>query len=258
MKHKLLSTLLAVLVFAGCSTSKHQAKPIKFDTYINGIITRIDTMTFTDSSRGRDIPIAIYYTAHTSPKKLVILNPGYGGTKTDYGYIAVNLANNGYMVVTIQHDLPGDTPIPTTGNIYELRKPFWDTGVKSIFFVAAKIKAMYPQLDYKYIALIGHSNGGDMAMLIANEYPGFAKIVITLDNRRVPFPRASKPKIFSIRSSDQPADLGVLPSTEEQEKYHIKIVKVNATHNNMGGMDETDAQKTEINSLIINYLNSNN
>lgn len=159
------------------------------------------------------------------------------------------------MVVTIQHNLPNDS-LPRTGDLYKVRKPFWDTGVKSIFFVAAKLKKIYPQLDYHNIILIGHSNGGDMAMLIANEYPNFAKTVISLDNRRVPFPRSSKPKIFSIRSSDQPADPNVLPSAEEQKKYNIKIVKVNTIHNDMGGMG-TDTQKQEINNYILNFLNGN-
>ncbi|MDP9078217.1 MAG: hypothetical protein M3O71_12370 [Bacteroidota bacterium] len=93
-----------------------------------------------------------------------------------------------------------------------------------------------------------------MAMLIANEYPDFAKTVITLDNRRVSIPRANHPKIFSIRSSDQPADPGVLPSVEEQKRYNIKIVRVNTIHNDMGGMGN-DAQKKEINDYIISFLN---
>jgi hypothetical protein len=92
-------------------------------------------------------------------------------------------------------------------------------------------------------------------MLIANEYPDFAKVVITLDNRRAPIPRTDHPKIFSIRSGDQPADAGVLPTPEEQEKYHIKIVKVSTIHNDMGGMG-TEAQKAEINKYIIDYLDS--
>jgi dienelactone hydrolase len=253
MKLKYLYILFIFFIFS--SEARFRAKPHLIFNSLVADVTK-DTLTWVDSSRNRIIPIAIYYTANSSPKKLVILNPGYGGTKTDYSYIALNLANNGYMVVTIQHDLPTDDTLPRTGNIYELRKPFWDTGVKSIFFVAAKLKNMYPQLDYHNIILIGHSNGGDMAMLIANEYPNFATTVISLDNRRVPFPRSTKPKIFSIRSSDQPADPNVLPSPEEQTKYKIKIVKVNTIHNDMGGMG-TEAQKQEINNYILNFLNSN-
>lgn len=257
MKLKYLSFFFLAIAILGCaSTKSSKAAALNTDAYLTGIITRIDTLTWVDSSCNRIIPIAIYYTPNLHPKKLVILNPGYGGTKSDYSYIALNLANNGYMVVTIQHDLPTDDTLPRIGDIYRLRKSIWDRGVKSIFFVADKIKKMYPQLDYDNIILIGHSNGGDMAMLIANEYPNFAKTVISLDNRRVPFPRSGRPKIFSIRSSDQPADPNVLPSEEERKKYKIKIVKVNTIHNDMGGMG-TDAQKQEINNYILNFLNSN-
>ncbi|MDB5135781.1 MAG: esterase [Mucilaginibacter sp.] len=218
-----------------------------------------DTLTLLDNVHGSVIPIAAYYAINSIianvKKKLVILNPGYGGKNTDYGYLARNLAKNGYFVVTIQHDLPTDAPLPGTGDIYKSRKPFWDRGVKSIFFVTDKIKKKYPLVDCNHIVLIGHSNGGDIAMLIANEYPKFARIVISLDNRRVPFPRSNRPKIFSIRSSDQPADADVLPTAEEQKKYNIKIVKVNTIHNDMGGMG-TDAQLQEINKYIMDYLNT--
>jgi predicted esterase len=255
VKLKYLSILFLAVVISGCATTKPKTPPLKIaDIYIAE-----DTLTLVDSARGRAVPIAAYYTINSTfanvKKKLVILNPGYGGKNTDYGYLARNLAKNGYFFVTIQHDLPTDDTLPGTGDIYKLRKSFWDRGVKSIFFVTDKIKKKYPLVDCDHIVLIGHSNGGDMAMLIANEYPKFARIVISLDNRRVPFPRSSRPKIFSIRSSDQPADAGVLPTAEEQKKYNIKIVKVNTIHNDMGGSG-TDAQLQEINTYIMQYLNS--
>jgi predicted dienelactone hydrolase len=251
---------ILTLLISGCAVKGSKVSSFKIaDTYLKGTYIKYDTLTLVDSSRHRIIPIATYNVVNSTPanarKKLVILNPGYGGKNTDYGYIARNLAINGYFVVVIQHDLSSDNPLPVTDDIYKLRKPFWDTGVKSIFFVTDKLKKQYPQLDYDHIILIGHSNGGDMAMLIANEYPQFAKIVISLDNRRVPFPRSDRPQIFSIRSSDQSADAGVLPSAEEQKKYKIRIVKMNTVHNDMGGMG-TEAQKTEINTFIMNYLNS--
>lgn len=259
-----LRYLLILLIISSCAAKKPHLPPLNTDVYINGIITRIDTLTWVDSLRNRIIPISIYnrenmtnlkYSLHKNiHKKLVILNPGYGGTRTDYSYIAVNLAINGYLVVTIQHDLATDDSLPRTGDIYKLRKPFWDTGVKSILYVTDRLKKEYIGLDYTNIVLIGHSNGGDMAMLIANEYPKFAKVVISLDNRRVPFPRSATPKIFSIRSSDQRADPNVLPSVKEQKKYKMKVVKVNTIHNDMGESG-TDAQKKEINDQIIRFLN---
>lgn len=265
MKINYLLFLLIGLTTGGCAPKVAQRSPFNTDVYLNGtyaapnaaIVT--DKLTLLDSARNRLIPIATYYTinqASATKKKLVILNPGYGGKNTDYKYIANNLAISGCFVVTIQHDLATDDSLPGTGDIYKLRKPFWNRGVKSIFFVTNKIKKQYPQLDYNNIILIGHSNGGDMAMLIANEYPDFAKVVITLDNRRVPFPRSNHPKIFSIRSSDQPSDPGVLPSEEEQKKYNITIVKVNTPHNDMGGTG-TETQKWEINHYILKFLNHN-
>jgi predicted dienelactone hydrolase len=266
MKLKYCWLLFIVFLAIGCASKKPRALTFNTDVYIRGVVICIDTFTWIDSSRNRIIPLAIYNRDNLTNvnatlskkigKRLVILNPGYGGTRNDYGYIANNLAVNGYVVVVVQHDIPGDEPLPGTGDIYKQRRPIWGRGVKSIFFVTDKLKKLYPQLDYKCIVLIGHSNGGDMAMLIANEYPDFAKVIISLDNRRVRFPRANHPKIFSIRSRDQPADPGVLPTDEEQTKYHIKIVKVGTTHAEMGGMG-TDAQKQEINSYILNYIKDN-
>ena len=250
--------LAAIVLFwlLGCAVKNHEGSFFKS----TDIFVARDTLTLHDISLNRNIPIALYdvprYASNTALKKLVILNPGYGGKNTDYGYIAYNLAQNGYFVVVIQHDLPTDDSLPAAGDIYKLRKPVWDRGVSSILFVTRYLKSKNYFIDFNNIILIGHSNGGDMAMLTATEYPNFAKVVITLDNRRVPITRASHPKIFSIRSSDQPADPGVLPSIEEQKKYKIKIVKVNTTHNDMGGMG-TDEQKQEINTYIEDYLKSN-
>lgn len=264
MKPKHLFALLILITSSSCASMRREPEQHLAGAYLTGIMVRVDTLTLFDSAQNRVIPISIYNRIDGSNmkdrlpqnirRKLVLLSPGYGGTRNDYSYIANNLANNGYTVVVIQHDLPGDAPIPTEGDIYKTRKPFWDRGVKTVFFVTAKLKKEYTHLDYKHIILIGHSNGGDISMLMANEYPAFAKTVITLDNRRVPIPRALRPKIFSIRSSDQPADANVLPTAEEQRKYHIKIVKVDTRHNDMGGT-ANDTQKKEINDYILNFLN---
>ncbi|HEY8930990.1 MAG TPA: hypothetical protein VIM55_17430 [Mucilaginibacter sp.] len=247
--------LIALALFCACASKR---EPFFADVYLNGTIRQTikvykDTLTFYDSSRNREIPTAIYQRKDTTIKRLAIINPGYGGTKDDYAFIASKLAKKGYLVVTIQHDLPGDAPMPNTGDLYKLRKPVWDRGVKSIFFVTEQLKRRYAEVDFDDILLIGHSNGGDMAMLIANEYPLFARRIISLDNRRMPFPRARRPTIFSLRSSDQPADQGVLPSAEEQKKYGIKIVKVTARHNDMGGSG-TEGEKKEIVNYILNFL----
>jgi hypothetical protein len=69
------------------------------------------------------------------------------------------------------------------------------------------------------------------------------------------FPRTQQPKIFSLRSSDQVADEGVLPTLEEQQKYKMRIIKlVNTIHNDMD--DHANAeQRKEINNYILDFLN---
>jgi hypothetical protein len=78
--------------------------------------------------------------------------------------------------------------------------------------------------------------------------------LITLDQRRYAFPRVSQPKIYSLRSSDQPADEAVLPTAEEQEKLRMTIIKLpNTIHNDMDD-DGNDEQKQEIINYFLEFL----
>jgi hypothetical protein len=78
--------------------------------------------------------------------------------------------------------------------------------------------------------------------------------IISLDNRRMELPRTSQPKIYSLRSSDQSADEGVLPTVEEQKKFGIKIIKLpNTIHNDMNDRGNK-RQRREINTFIIDFL----
>jgi pimeloyl-ACP methyl ester carboxylesterase len=157
-------------------------------------------------------------------------------------------------VASIQHELPTDDLIPSTGIPQTVRRPFWERGAANILFVLNELKKTYPDLDYGHTILIGHSNGGDMCMLFAQLYPQLADKIISLDNRRMAFPGASQPKIYSLRSSDQPADEGVLPSAEEQKKYGIKIISLkNTKHKDMNDSG-TGEQHREINKYIFRFL----
>ncbi|SHE85547.1 Dienelactone hydrolase [Pedobacter caeni] len=240
-------TILFLLIFTAGSTTfaqKTSIKPIE-----------PDTSTLTDAKRNRLVPIAIYVPGIETQKKPipVILSPGYPGKNIHYRYIAQNLAEKGYLVVTIQHDLPSDSPIPTGENLYQRRLPFWETGVANILFVIEKLKKKYPNAEYRHLVLIGHSNGGDISMLMTSKYPDMVSKVISLDNRRAPFPRIKSPRLYSIRSKDQIADPGVIPSTAEIKKYAMTIVKTETNHDDMGGA-ATKAQLDEINSLIESFL----
>ncbi len=77
----------------------------------------------------------LFYQGETINKPVVIISHGYQIKNTEYSFIANALATRGYFVVSIQHDLETDKPLPTTGNLFDRRKPLWERGVQNILFV---------------------------------------------------------------------------------------------------------------------------
>lgn len=221
------------------------------------VALRTDTSRVVDAARHRVIPLVTYTPAGPVSKtklKVALLNHGYGGTNTDYSFVAKNLVAHGYYVVSIQQDLPTDIPMPTTGTPAVVRRPYWERGVQNMQFVLRELKRAHPELDYRHLLLMGHSNGGDMAALFAQKYPKQVDRLVSFDNRRVPLPRARRPHVLSLRSSDQPADVGVLPTPAEQAKFGMTIVQLPATiHDDMWD-GATAAQQQEMNNLISNFL----
>ena len=175
---------------------------------------------------------------------------------TEYSFIAETLVAQDYFVASIQHELPTDEPMPTIGKPAEVRRPNWERGASNILFVIEELKKSRPELDFKNLLLVGHSNGGDTAMLFAEKYPKRAGKIISLGNRRMTLPHVKRPQILSIRSSDQAADEGVLPTAEEQEKFGIKIIKLkNTVHNDMWD-GATVEQKARNHEIILSFLQS--
>jgi pimeloyl-ACP methyl ester carboxylesterase len=136
-----------------------------------------------------------------------------------------------------------------------VRRPFWERGVENIMFVINECKKINPGLDFKHITLIGHSNGADMTALFVQKYPGVADKIITLDNRRVPLPRTAHPRVYSLRSSDQPADEGVLPDRAEQKKYGMVIIGLPDTRHSDMDDHANNRQREEIRKYMMGFLN---
>ncbi|WP_026463045.1 alpha/beta hydrolase family protein [Adhaeribacter aquaticus] len=222
----------------------------------------VDTLTLVDLTRNRKIPVAFYappVVPQAEKQKVIIFSHGYGQNKGGdylaYSYLTENLAASGYFVASIQHELPTDSLMPRTGIPQVVRRPFWERGVDNILFVIIQLKKLKPGLDFTDLALIGHSNGGDMVALFPQKYPNVVKKIITLDNRRMALPiTKTNPEVYSIRSSDQAADEGVLPTAEEQKQFAITIVKLpNTIHDHMD--DHANAeQRKEINNYILDFL----
>jgi predicted peptidase len=155
-----------------------------------------DTLTCFDVARNRKIPVAIFKPKTFSKTKkypVVIFNHGYGqndgAAYLHYTYLTNFLAENGFFVLSIQHELTTDSLIPTSGIPQIVRRPFWERGVDNIHFAIDQLKLQYPKLDFKNLSLIGHSNGGDITALFSQKYPNLVHKLITLDNRLMSLPR---------------------------------------------------------------------
>lgn len=254
--HSLLHLLALVLVVSYSTPSRpvegHSAFPV-----------RLDTLQLYDEARQRAVPIAIYSPEtgkQTAQQQVVIFSHGYGANKGGdylaYSYLTDFLASKGYVVVSIQHELPTDSLLPLEGNLQIVRRPFWDRGARNILFVINALKSSHPEIAMDHITLIGHSNGGDMTALFPQLYPDMVDRIITLDNRRMALPRTAHPKVYSLRSSDQPADEGVLPSADEISKWGMTITPLpTITHNEMDD-SANDLQRKEIQNHILTFLNN--
>lgn len=221
---------------------------------------KVERLELYDYSRSRSIPVALYLPDSAAIKqKLVIFNHGYaenqGTPYLSYSYLNNFLAQHGYLVVSIQQELPTDEPLPMNGNLREKRIPNWENGMQNILFVVKELKSRIPNLDDKRYSLIGHSNGGDISMYFAAEYPKKISKVISLDNRRMPIPKIDSLKIYSLRSSDLPADEGVIPTPAEQITHGMSIVTLpNTKHIEMSDETATEEQKKEIREYVLKFL----
>jgi len=245
----LLSCALFLFVTASCSVIKNTSTPSsKSDV-------QLDTIPLFDEARQREIPIATYQSSITS-KGIVVFNHGYGANYQQnyliYSYLTRSLAQKGYFVVSIQHELPTDSLLPTSGIPKVVRLPFWERGVENILFTLNELKKSHPTLNFEHITLIGHSNGGDMVALYPTIHPNEIAEIITLDHLRVPLPRTNDINVLSLRSNDKKADEGVLPTIEEQQEFQIKIIKLTHVNHN----DMNDFAKKKQKKIILNYIDS--
>jgi hypothetical protein len=187
---------------------------------------------------------------------VAILNHGNTVKFTEYSFLANVFAARGYMVMSIQHDLDSDEPMVTkVGEDYVGRQPQYNRGVANILYAIEQMKKIQPNADYKHLAMVGHSNGGDISMYFAKHHPELIKKVVTLDNLRVPFITNGKFKILSFRSSDPvfKTDPGVVPDDDICLKAGITVVKTGYQHTDMSDRGP-DNVKTTIEVMVDKFL----
>lgn len=213
-----------------------------------------------DSARERKIPIEITYPVESGRCTLehkcpvAFLSAGYGVSHAQYSFLSKTLNNLDYMVITVGHELPRDPPLSLKGNLYKTRSENWIRGANTLDFLKRELEPSYPNYDFDALLLVGHSNGGDISVWLANEGKPYVKSIITLDHRRVPLPRTKNIKVLSIRGSDYPADNGVLPTDEESLVDNICVIKIpESKHNDMFDQGP-DWLKTKIAGLVEDFV----
>ena len=227
---------------------------------------RHETLNLFDATRQRPVSVDLAVRrdyeskanegARTLP--VALISNGNTVRNTEYSFLENVLAARGYLVASIQQDLPSDPPLVTKiGMPYVGRLDVYKRGEANILFVVGELKKIQPNADYDHLTLVGHSNGGDIAMFCAKEHPDIVSKVITLDNLRVPFVlnQNHKMKILSFRSSDPnfKTDPGVLPTPAQAKADGIDIVKTPFQHTWMSDRGPDEA-RDKIQATLDQFL----
>ncbi|PDT88192.1 alpha/beta hydrolase [Bradyrhizobium sp. Y36] len=211
---------------------------------VSRLAIRHEALALFDASRQRPISVDLAVRRDYETKAnlglwklpLAIISNGHTVKATEYSFLANVLAARGYLVASIQQDLPSDPPLMThVGQQYVGRREVYIRCEANILFVLDQLRRQQENVDYDHITLVGHSNGGDVSMYVAHQHPELVSKVITLDNLRVPFVRSDGMKILSFRSKDPHfvTDPGVLPTPEEAKASGIDIIHTGAQHTEM-------------------------
>ena len=225
---------------------------------------RHETLQLFDAARSRPVAVDVAVRRDYEMKAdagywklpVAIISNGNTVKNTEYSFLANVLAARGYMVASIQQDLPTDPPLVTKiGMPYVGREPVYERSEANILFVREQLEKLQPHADYDHLTMVGHSNGGDVSMFFAKEHPELVSKVITLDNLRVPFVLSDKMKILSFRSKDPNfrTDPGVLPTPQQAKQDGIDIVNTQYQHTWMTDRGPESAKET-IQAALDHFL----
>ncbi|OAF17299.1 hydrolase [Bradyrhizobium centrolobii] len=225
---------------------------------------RHETLSLFDAARQRPVTVELAVRRDYETKAnlglwklpLAIISNGNTVKATEYSFLANVLAARGYIVASIQQDLPTDPPLMThVGQPYVGRRQVYIRCEANILFALGELKKRQENAAYDHITLVGHSNGGDVSMYVAHQHPELVSKVITLDNLRVPFELNDHLKILSFRSKDPHfvSDPGVLPTPEQAKARGIDIVHTGAQHTEMSDRGP-DSVKEKIQATLDRFL----
>src|SRR4051812_40213578 len=225
---------------------------------------RHETLNLLDPARQRPVAVDVAVRRDYEMKAddgfwklpVAIISNGNTVKNTEYSFLANVFAARGYLVASIQQDLPTDPPLITkVGMPYVGRQGVYEKGEANILFVLEQLKKLQPNADFDHLTLVGHSNGGDTAMYFAKQHPELVSKIVTLDNLRVPFVLSDKLKILSFRSKDPnfETDPGVLPTAEQAKADRVDIIRTQFQHTWMSDRGP-EAAKERIQATLDRFL----
>ncbi len=225
---------------------------------------RHETLSLFDTARQRPVSVDVAVRRDYEMKAenglwklpVAIISNGNTVKNTEYSFLADVLAARGYLVASIQQDLPSDPPLMTkVGMPYVGRRGIYMRCEANILFVLDELQKRRPHAEYDHLTLVGHSNGGDVSMYVAKQHPELVSKVITLDNLRVPFVLSDKLKILSFRSKDPQfkTDPGVLPSPSRAKQEGIDIINTGALHTDLSDRGPSSV-KEKIQATLDKFL----
>src|SRR5215475_9734281 len=225
---------------------------------------RHETLNLFDTTRQRPVAVDLAVRRDYEMKAnnglwklpVAIISNGNTVRNNENSFLANVLAARGYLVASIQQDLPTDPPLMTKiGMPYVGRRPVYLRCEANILFVLGALQKRQPHASYDHITLVGHSNGGDVSMYVAKQHPELVSKVITLDNLRVPFVLNDNLKILSFRSKDPnfKTDPGVLPTSAQARTNGIDIVNTGALHTDLSDRGP-DSVKERIQATLDKFL----
>lgn len=183
---------------------------------------------------------------------VVVINHGNTVRFTEYSFLSNFFAGRGYLAISIQHDLASDAPLVTRkGEPYVGREPVYERGMANILFAIDEVAKREPHANYKRLTLVGHSNGGDIAMYFAKIHPDLVADVITLDNLRVPLQGAFRILTFRSKDPEFVPDAGVVPQGASKD---VTVVNTKYRHTDMTDRGPND-MKLSIEDTLSKFLN---
>jgi hypothetical protein len=230
MKRKLMIAAGVVLAVAGVAFGATR------------LAIRHERLPLFDMARNRSVPVDLYVRRDKEMKAMAgmevlpvaIVSHGNTVLSNEYRFLANMLAARGYLVASVQHDLPTDPPLSMKGYPYVGRLPAYERGVANIDFVISQLRKSEPIADYDRLTMVGHSQGGDITVFYAAGHPDTVVKVVTLDNLRVPL-EFVKARLISFRSNGGAfkPDPGVVPNDADCEKEGIQVVMTGAPHTDL-------------------------